>query len=386
MKYIEESLNVSNFTLIDGLTVDIIKRKYIWLLNALVENAIIGEDEYGLVWYSGNWIAGEWEDGTWYSGIWFDGEWKNGNFYSYKFDKQQLLLRNKRILEKDNNIHSQFRRGIWRRGNFYGGYFGSNILKDNWDKLVKDYIILYHTRWESGTFYNGIFRNASWMQPDDESSYSIFKNGIFYNSQWLNGTFQNGTFQGNTWWNGIFTGGDFVLGEWISGTFNQVSTEIKSRFGSMPFTGSTYSIDPTDPELYYCTNMSSVTWHDGTFLNGEFHSCINIISGNTHISKDHRRSVWLNGSWQNGIWYGGTFMNGTFNNGYWLGGVWNNGIFNNGYWYNGFWKNGIINNGYFIHGLLKSVIINGGQLGYEPKIDIYSNFNNKISINPKLYE
>src|SRR5574344_2130306 len=111
---------VINFTLIDGLSLDIIKRKYIWLLNALVENAIIGQDDYGLVWYSGNWLAGEWEDGTWYSGIWYDGEWKNGKFYSIRFDKQQLLLRNKRILEKDNPIYSQFRHGIWRRGDFYG--------------------------------------------------------------------------------------------------------------------------------------------------------------------------------------------------------------------------------------------------------------------------
>ena len=58
-----------------GLTPDIIKRKYNWILNAIVDNAIIGQDDYGFVWYSGSWIAGEWEDGTWYSGIWYDGEW-----------------------------------------------------------------------------------------------------------------------------------------------------------------------------------------------------------------------------------------------------------------------------------------------------------------------
>ena len=99
---------LTNYILVDGLTPDIIKRKYIWLLNAIVENAIVGQDHYGLVWYAGDWKAGEWEDGTWYSGIWYDGEWKNGNWYSYRFDIRQLLQRNKRILEKDNSIYSSF--------------------------------------------------------------------------------------------------------------------------------------------------------------------------------------------------------------------------------------------------------------------------------------
>jgi len=81
---------LTNYTMVDGLTPEKIKRKYIWLLNALVEDAIVGEDEYGLVWYSGTWYGGEWEDGTWYSGIWHDGEWKNGKFYSYRFDLPQL--------------------------------------------------------------------------------------------------------------------------------------------------------------------------------------------------------------------------------------------------------------------------------------------------------
>jgi len=399
---IEYSLNSTNFILIDGLTVDVIKRKYIWLLNALVENAIIGQDDYGLVWYSGDWIAGEWEDGTWYSGIWYDGEWKNGKFYSYSFDKQQLVLRNKRILEKDNNIHSQFRSGIWRRGEFYGGYFGPNILNDDWQSKTRNNLLTYPTRWESGIFYNGIFRNSVWAQPNDSSRVSVFKNGIFYNSQWLNGTFQNGTFQGNKWWSGNFTGGDFVIGDWITGTFNQVNSNIKSRFGSMPFTGTseTYSIDPTDSELRYCTNMSSVTWHDGTFIGGEFHACINIISGKTNISKDHRRSVWITGDFQNGVWFGGTFMSGNFNNGYWLSGVWEggtmiksgntenwvDGIFNNGYWLNGYWKSGIINNGFIIQGIFNSVTSNGGQMGYQPNTNILQSLTKDLTVPPKLYE
>ena len=351
-------ISARNYTLIDGLTPDIVKRKYIWLLNAIVKGAIIGQDSYGLVWYSGEWIAGEWEDGTWYSGIWYDGEWKNGRFYSYRFDNRQLLQGYKRILEKDNPKYSEFRHGIWRRGEFYNGYFGSDHFQDNWS-CIPDFgysltyieILYYGVRWESGTFYNGIFRNAAWIG-------GIFQNGIFYNSEWINGNFLNGTFQGNRWWNGNFTGGDFVYGCWLNGKFNQADSNIRSRFGSMPLTGETNMTD------------TSVIWYNGEFLNGEFHSGLNLISGITSISDNHHRTVWKNGTWYNGTWYGGTHVDGEFNNGYWLEGIWSGGTFNNGYWYNGFWLDGIINDGHFGYGLFKNVNQKGGELGYQTPSNI----------------
>lgn len=341
---------LTNYTLVDGVTPEIIKRKYIWLLNAIVKDAIIGQDDYGLVWYSGEWIAGEWEDGTWYSGIWYDGEWKNGKWYSYRYDNKQLLQRNKRVLEKDNPENSQFRKGIWRRGEFYNGLFGSPYFNETWKYKSKIECEYYETRWENGIFLNGIFRNATWQK-------GIFQNGIFYNSQWIDGTFINGTFEGYTWWNGNFTGGDFILGEWMNGRFSQGDTNVKSRFGSRPLTG---------------TNMigTSVIWYNGEFINGEFHSGLNIISGVTSISDNHNRTVWKNGIWYNGTWYGGTHVDGEFNNGYWFEGFWSGGTFNNGYWWNGFWLNGIVNNGYFVHGTFQNVIFNHGFLGFEISSDI----------------
>lgn len=336
---------LTNYTLIDGLTPDIVKRKYIWLLNAIVENAIIGQDDYGLVWYSGNWIAGEWEDGTWYSGIWQDGEWKNGKFYSYLFDKRQLLVRNKRIIEKNNPVYSEFRHGIWRRGEFFNGYFGPTNFYEDWEFKSLVEIIYHDVRWESGTFYNGVFRNSSWLDGS-------FQNGIFYNSEWVNGTFKNGTFQGHEWWNGSFTGGDFILGNWLNGKFNQ-SNNVKSRFGSIPATGTTLV-------------GTSVVWYNGEFLNGEFHSGLNIVSGMTQVSDNHNRTWWLDGTWLNGIWYGGTHVDGDFNNGIWLEGFWSGGTFNNGYWDNGFWLSGDVNDGFFNSGLFVDVTFNGGQLGFEP--------------------
>jgi hypothetical protein len=348
---VEYSKTLTNFIMIDGLTIDIVKRKYIWLLNAIVENAIIGQDDYGLVWYSGNWLAGEWEDGTWYSGIWFDGEWKNGKFYSYRFDTRQLLLRNKRVLEKDNPIYSQFRNGIWRRGEFFNGYFGPEVNIIDWDYQAKVDLIFSATRWESGVFHNGIFRNTVWLQNPEQKS--IFKNGIFYNSEWLNGTFLNGTFQGYMWWDGNFTGGDFIFGQWITGTFSQSNPNIKSRFGSMPITGTTMV-------------STSVIWYDGQFINGEFHSGLNIISGVTSVSDNHNRTWWMAGDWYKGSWYGGTHVSGQFLNGNWYEGFWSGGTFNNGVWYNGFWLDGEINNGLFIQGLFKNVIFLNGEFGYQP--------------------
>lgn len=371
--------------MIDGLTPDKIKRKYIWLLNAIVENAIIGEDEYGLVWYSGNWKAGEWEDGTWYSGIWEDGEWKNGNFYSYKFDNKLLLQRNKRILEKDNPEYSQFRRGIWRRGNFYNGIFGPIRDVEDWDSKGKLEIYYNDTRWESGVFYNGIFRNSSWLSVDYTGS--TFKNGIFYNSEWINGTFFNGTFQGYRWHDGIFNGGDFVgnpysvngdgVSHWLNGSFNQINPNIKSRFGSYPVSGT--------------TNLAgtSVMWHNGTFFNGEFHSGLNLQSGIEKISDNHNRTVWLDGVWLNGIWYGGTHKDGVFNNGYWYEGIWSGGTFNGGVWYNGIWLNGDVNGGMFQYGNFDNLIFNKGYFGYQSsqqEILMEKTKREITTYNPKLYE
>lgn len=361
----------SNIIMVDCLTQDIIKRKYIWLLNATVENAIVGQDSYGLVWYSGTWYSGEWEDGTWYSGIWYDGEWKNGKWYSYRFDNKQLIQRNIRILEKDNPIYSQFRYGIWRDGEFFNGYFGSESINtgttngtscaEGWTAVYVDLpdtkltlppsytdLINYQPRWENGTFYKGIFRNSAWFN-------GVFKSGIFYDSQWLGGTFISGVFQGHTWWNGDFSGGDFVQGIWLSGNFNQVNTSIKSRFGSLENSGLT-------------NTGTTVIWLDGNFYNGEFHSGLNIVSGSTLKSTNHNRTWWIQGVWFNGTWYGGTHMDGIFNNGYWLEGSWLNGTFNNGYWENGLWLEGTVNGGQFIHGNFVHVNYNSGKLGYHPNV------------------
>jgi hypothetical protein len=125
----------------NGLTLDIIKDKYPWLLEAEIENAIIGQNEDGFVWYGGDWkngtfASGAWGGGTFWDGI-FDGKtWKNGVFYDGTFAGE-----------------------TWERGGFHGGTFAGGI-------------------WEGGWFDN---------------------KGIFAGGTWKDGYWENGTWEGGTW-------------------------------------------------------------------------------------------------------------------------------------------------------------------------------------------
>ena len=62
----------------NGLSVEIIKEKYPWLMQAKFKNAVIGKNENGIVWYRGTWIDGTWENGTWLDGTWENGTWLDG--------------------------------------------------------------------------------------------------------------------------------------------------------------------------------------------------------------------------------------------------------------------------------------------------------------------
>lgn len=248
------NINLSNidftttaFSLVDGLTLEKIKVKYNWILNAVIENAIIGEDDYGLIWYTGNWIAGTWYDGTWYNGNFVDGRWKNGNFYSYNviYDKKYNTL----SIDKDNsNYHSFFQNGTWYKGNFYGGCFGNLIIKNdiilddkttlndiyyNVNKYnIVDYKFLNELNseirvsiWKDGLFYNGLVQNSIWENGN-------FYNGIIFNSIWENGNFFDGIFADKYWLNGNFYGGNFSSGIWENGKLSKKSKDIICNFGT----------------------------------------------------------------------------------------------------------------------------------------------------------
>lgn len=62
----------------DGLTMGVIQQKYAWLLDAKIEDAVIGEKNGKIKWYEGIWYSGTWVDGTWVDGCWVDGTWIDG--------------------------------------------------------------------------------------------------------------------------------------------------------------------------------------------------------------------------------------------------------------------------------------------------------------------
>ena len=342
--------NADNIILVSGLTIETLKIKYNWILNASVKNCILGQDDNGIVWFSGEWICGEWLDGTWYSGIWHNGTWKNGRWYSYLLD-QAMIISNRFVILDKNETYSEFRSGTWKQGNFYDGTFGydRNINGKSLNDLNdRNFDSAY---WEDGNFHKGIFKNSVWYN-------GLFYNGNMIGSYWLYGKFYSGSFNYSnntniiTWYNGLWYGGDFVEGDWLSGNFDQIDASIPSRFG---LANDTYS---------------RTTWHNGDFYNGQFLSGLNQdSSGNTSPSLDHSKSQWLNGNFRGGKWYGGHFNNGRFYNGNWYGGVFNTDtgstwsttcLWYNGNWYNGLWINGIFYDGHFYDGMwLDGKFING---------------------------
>ena len=336
--------NADNIILVSGLTIEILKIKYNWILNASVKNCILGQDDDGIIWFSGEWLCGEWENGTWYSGIWHNGTWNNGKWYSYLLD-QAMIISNRFVILDKNETYSEFRSGTWKQGDFYDGTFGYNrdiFNKSKTDLLDQNFDSAY---WLNGKFHNGLFKNSVWYD-------GLFYNGNMETSYWLNGKFYSGTFNKYNWYDGLWYGGDFIEGDWYNGNFDQIDINIPSRFG---LANDTYS---------------RTTWHNGNFYNGIFLSGLNQnSSGNTIPSLDHSKTQWFNGNFKGGEWYGGHFNNGYFYNGNWYGGVFNTDtgstwsstcLWYNGNWYNGLWINGIFYDGHFYDGMwLDGIFING---------------------------
>lgn len=310
----EVDFSKNNILFTNGLTLEKVKMKYNWLLNASVEDAIIGEDTNGLVWYSGNWLCGEWYNGTWYSGN-FNGVWKNGKFYSYKLEKFDVLNNIFNPLYKDDTL-SIFVGGIWENGEFYSGTFGVDVKTDwsgyslykggkyvdgNYPVFQKEQetaggnlenVILKRTTWLSGTFYNGVIVDSVWVDGS-------FKNGTCINTQWLNGRFFNGIFDGYIWYDGIFFNGDFIRGVWKAGVFKRADINTISRFG------------------YTILDYEGVcVWENGKWEDGEFYSGV----PNNNIIKNYI-SLWLSGDWMNGIFYSGHFKTGAIYNGVFKHGI-----------------------------------------------------------------
>lgn len=346
--------NAPKFKMVGGLNIDTLKIKYNWIFNAQMEDAIIGEDDNGLVWYSGTWLCGTWEGGTWYSGDFIKGRWKDGDMYSYDIDKRESLLGNLYINRQDIT-KTRFYNATFEGGTFHYGIFGNIKNEDDLDipyEIDRDYVIeniedydivnekfTYQVTDTSGTTTETIstatFKDGDFKGGLFNSAY--FENGNFYgdnanNLIWYNGNWYDGCFLVGDWYNGNFFGGGFSNGNWYNGTFSTNSDDTNTRFGcNYKGTGS--------------------NWYDGTFSNGQFISGINEVDGVLLPSTDHSISKWYGGTFTNGEWFGGSFY----------GGTWDTGRFNAGIIFDITWKRGHImdcvwKNGHFIDGTISGGI------------------------------
>lgn len=268
------------FKLIDNLSIIDINDKYKWILEAELENALIGQDlEGNLQWYEGIWHCGRWFGGKWYSGTWRGGQWYDGEWYSV--DIKTTPISATPNLKANGVSFSTWFGGDWRGGTWYDGTHHGG----NW----------YDGVWENGLWTNGLFHQGIW------------RDGEFSGGTWIKGTWENGKLNCDSdlsiWVDGSWNGGDFECGIWKNGQFNQTQGK-KSRFGTKS------------------TNSRKSIWETGKWFNGEFHSFLNVDSaGITIESNSHKLSVWQTGTWNNGSWYGGTAYHINWNSGVWYDGV-----------------------------------------------------------------
>ena len=71
----------------DGLTIERIKKDFPWILEAKIQDAVIGLKGKKLIWYDGTWKNGAWHNGYWYNGDWKKGTWYNGDWYNGTWEK-----------------------------------------------------------------------------------------------------------------------------------------------------------------------------------------------------------------------------------------------------------------------------------------------------------
>ena len=272
--------NRFRFRLIDGLNLETLNINFPWILEAEISKATIGIDNTNnLIWYKGIWESGRWFGGRWVSGSWISGDWYAGTWDS-KYIKDKVLT--VEIDEKNESI----RNSIWYGGRWFGGTWNNGLwVNGRW----------YAGSWNNGVWYKGIWNDGTW------------NNGQFTGGVWVLGEWNGGSFncdnEPSYWLDGSWFGGDFENGMWYNGLFDE-KPESESRFGINSY------------------NSRTSTWHGGKWVNGSFHSRLNINDNNQYdVSDTHKYSIWYTGQWLSGDFYGGVAYNMDFKSGTWHGGI-----------------------------------------------------------------
>lgn len=99
-----------------GLTLDILKEKYKWVLEAKTTDAVLWATPLQLWWCGGIWHWGEWEYGVFNGGI-----WKNGIWYDGYFD------------------YGTWENGLWLKGSFRGGTWIKGYTPQNSTEMPIDF-------------------------------------------------------------------------------------------------------------------------------------------------------------------------------------------------------------------------------------------------------
>jgi hypothetical protein len=267
------------FRLVDGLNIETLAIQYPWIYEAEISNAVIGQIDSGLVWYSGTWECGRWFGGTWQSGTWISGDWYGGTWNS-------KLIKDKWISVEVDEKSSIITQSTWFGGRWYDGTWNNGTWNGGrW----------YGGTWNNGRWFRGIWNDGTW------------NNGNWNGGIWVLGTWNNGFFNTNAepayWLDGNWNGGDFENGIWYNGFFDEKSG-VESRFGVRSF------------------NSRTSTWHAGKFVKGSFHSRLNLDdSGDYDVADIHKFSIWKTGQWLSGDYYGGIAYNMDFKSGTWHGGI-----------------------------------------------------------------
>lgn len=263
----------------DGLTLEVLKKKFAWVLNAKIKDAILGIKGNSLVWYNGVWESGKWIDGFWKNGVWKSGDWVNGIWYKGTWYKGTWK---KKSTRPDNSWVDDITWGI------------KVMLKEQFDNITKKISLKEDVRpsidpepesvllkrygikeLKDGLTLVKIFRDFPWLLEAKMKNAVIGTNTagfyiIWYKGDWLDGEWKDGLWKSGTWSKGIWRNGK---------------------------------------------------WESGVWRNGE----------------------WRNGTWKDGLWIKGIWKDGYFEGGKWLNGHWKNGFWNGGEWVDGDWDDGAIN-------------------------------------------
>lgn len=275
---IDVDYNNYRFRLIDGLDVEVLSTEYDWIYEAEITEAVIGQDDNGIVWYKGTWECGRWFGGTWISGSWISGDWYDGKW------KSKLIKDNYITIDVDDR-YSDSDQSIWYSGRWFDGDWENGTwVSGRW----------YDGTWNDGVWLDGIWNDGTWIDGQ-------FTGGVWVLGNWKSGIFS--TLNAPSYWiDGTWLSGDFENGMWFNGNFG--SKDKESRFGTKAY------------------NSRSAIWKSGNWINGSFHSRLNLDENNNYDVADiHKYSVWYSGNWFNGDFYGGVVYNIDFKSGTWHGGI-----------------------------------------------------------------